>query len=268
MGNGDDYANVLSALLAGSLDVRSVGIVDGIDDVGGLWLLCLQSDGGVLRLRRVSAGLLRDDVSTALSDLRSAVSRCMAATSEAEDARDSALLGASSARSAAIDASSMVDSASSRLDDYLSDVDSNTRRRLAELASMSEHGELSGQVDSVQLYEDFKRLTGYEGSYEGFVSLLGSGGGGSGVIDSELSETSERAVQNKVVKRNLDGKQNLLGWLTTQDVLEMMELVGGVDIGSGSGSGNGDYATRDWVEERFSQLFALSEADWEDVFGE
>ena len=113
----------------------------------------------------------------------------------------------------------------SELLDWVSSVDSQLQRRLMELAQMSEDGVLSVSADSVQLFEDFVRATGWSGSYEDFLHLLCQGGGDGIVIDKELSVSSENAVQNRTVAHALEGKQDRVAYLTNQELDEMFRMI-------------------------------------------
>lgn len=130
------------------------------------------------------------------------------------------------AQSAADSCESAAASLRSELLDWVSSVDSQLQRRLMELAQMSEDGVLSVSADSVQLFEDFVRATGWSGSYEDFLHLLGEGGGGDGiVIDKELSLSSGNAVENRAVAHALEGKQDRVAYLTNQELDEMFRMI-------------------------------------------
>lgn len=129
------------------------------------------------------------------------------------------------AQSAADACESAAASLRSELLDWVSSVDSQLQRRLMELAQMSEDGVLSVSADSVQLFEDFVRATGWSGSYEDFLHLLGQGGGDGIVIDKELSVSSENPVENKAVAHALEGKQDRVAYLTNQELDEMFRMI-------------------------------------------
>lgn len=129
------------------------------------------------------------------------------------------------AQSAADACESAAASLRSELLDWVSSVDSQLQRRLMELAQMSEDGVLSVSADSVQLFEDFVRATGWSGSYEDFLHLLGQGGGDGIVIDKELSVSSEHAVENRAVAHALEGKQDRVAYLTNQELDEMFRMI-------------------------------------------
>ena len=139
---------------------------------------------------------------------------------ENADATD-AMSAAESARSAVTATQTAIEDLRQMISAYYQQADQNVKARLVELAQMADTGHLDVTVDSTQLFEDFVAVTGYTGSYNDFLILLGQGGGASIIIDTALSPTSTNPVQNKAIKTAMDGKQDVINYLTNQELNEM-----------------------------------------------
>ena len=87
-----------------------------------------------------------------------------------------------------------VDFVSVLVDEELSDVSSNA------ISNRAVANALKSKQDVLVDGENLKTINGQSLLGEGNIEIQGGGGGSSITVDSELSETSENPVQNKVVK--------------------------------------------------------------------
>lgn len=180
---------------------------------------------GVPQMRRMRISTLTADVDDAIEQAQEAASDASAKAAEAYTASQSATSAANLATQKAEALDTAISDLQSQIDAYYSQADQNVKSRLRELAEMASTGQLDVTVDSVQLFEDFCRVNQFTGTYDDFLVAIAQGGGGSWTVDSEMSSTSTNPVQNKVIKGAVDGKQDLLSYVSYTELLEIVNLV-------------------------------------------
>lgn len=204
-------------LVSNSLDVTSTPLTE--DTEATVQVTAVEQ--GIPRMRRMKISKLTENADNAAREAKGKADEAQTAARRATDAATEAMSAAESARSAVSDTQTAIEDLRQMISAYYQQADQNVKLRLVELAQMADTGHLDVTVDSTQLFEDFVAVTGYTGSYNDFLILLGQGGGASIIIDTALSPTSTNPVQNKVIKTAMDGKQDVINYLTNQELNEM-----------------------------------------------
>ena len=178
---------------------------------------------GIPRMRRMKISKLTENADKAAREAKGKADEAQTAARKATNAATEAMSAAESARSAVTATQTAIEDLRQMISAYYQQADQNVKLRLVELAQMADKGRLEVAVsaDTTQLFEDFVAVTGYTGSYNDFLILLGQGGGASIIIDTSLSSTSTNPVQNKAIKTAIDGKQDVINYLTNQELNEM-----------------------------------------------
>lgn len=206
-------------LISNSLDVTSTPLTE--DTEATVQVTAVEQ--GIPRMRRMKISKLTENADKAAREAKGKADEAQTAARRATDAATEAMSAAESARSAVSDTQTAIEDLRQMISAYYQQADQNVKARLVELAQMADTGRLEVAVsaDTTQLFEDFVAVTGYTGSYNDFLILLGQGGGASIIIDTALSPTSTNPVQNKVIKTAMDGKQDVINYLTNQELNEM-----------------------------------------------
>ena len=204
-------------LVSNALDVTSTPLTE--DTEATVQVTAVEQ--GIPRMRRMKISKLTENADKAARDAKGKADEAQTAARKATDAATEAMSAAESARSAVSDTQNAIEDLRQMISSYYQQADQNVKLRLVELAQMADEGHLDVSVDSTQLFEDFVAVTGYTGSYNDFLILLGQGGGASIIIDTSLSSTSTNPVQNKAIKTAMDGKQDVINYLTNQELNEM-----------------------------------------------
>lgn len=206
-------------LISNSLDVTSTPLTE--DTEATVQVTAVEQ--GIPRMRRMKISKLTENADKAAREAKGKADEAQTAARKATDAATEAMSAAESARSAVSDTQTAIEDLRQMISAYYQQADQNVKLRLVELAQMADTGRLEVAVsaDTTQLFEDFVAVTGYTGSYNDFLILLGQGGGASIIIDTALSPTSTNPVQNKVIKTAMDGKQDVINYLTNQELNEM-----------------------------------------------
>lgn len=204
-------------LISNSLDVTSTPLTE--DTEATVQVTAVEQ--GIPRMRRMKISKLTESADKAAREAKGKADEAQTAARRATDAATEAMSAAESARSAVSDTQTAIEDLRQMISAYYQQADQNVKLRLVELAQMADAGHLDVTVDSKQLFEDFVAVTGYTGSYNDFLILLGQGGGASIIIDTALSSTSTNPVQNKVIKTAMDGKQDVINYITNQELNEM-----------------------------------------------
>lgn len=203
-------------LVSNSLDVTSTPLTE--DTEATVQVTAVEQ--GIPRMRRMKISKLTENADKAAREAKGKAAEAQTAARKATDAATEAMSAAESARSAASATQTAIEDLRQMISAYYQQADQNVKARLVELAQMADTGHLDVTVDSTQLFEDFVAVTGYTGSYNDFLILLGQGGA-SIIIDTALSSTSTNPVQNKVIKTAMDGKQDVINYLTNQELNEL-----------------------------------------------
>ena len=183
-----------------------------ITDTTNVRVPVIQTVDGVPTIKRMDVATFTAGVSEAVADATQQANAAQQAATSAQTASTAAMTSALNADNKAAACQSAIDDFQEILDDYLSDTDQQVKSRLMEVT-----------VDSIQLFDDFKLATGYTGTYNDFLILLGQGGGGGSItVDTAMSTTSTNPVQNKVISSALVGKQDLMESLTTLDIIGLL----------------------------------------------
>lgn len=206
-------------LISNSLDVTSTPLTE--DTEATVQVTAVEQ--GIPRMRRMKISKLTENADNAAREAKGKADEAQTAARKATDAATEAMSAAESARSAVSDTQTAIEDLRQMISAYYQQADQNVKLRLVELAQMADTGRLEVAVsaDTTQLFEDFVAVTGYTGSYNDFLILLGQGGGASIIIDTALSSTSTNPVQNKAIKTAMDGKQDVINYLTNQELNEM-----------------------------------------------
>ena len=204
-------------LVSNALDVTSTPLTE--DTEATVQVTAVEQ--GIPRMRRMRISKLTENADNAAREAKGKADEAQNAARKATDAATEAMSAAESARSAVTATQTAIEDLRQMISAYYQQADQNVKLRLVELAQMADTGHLDVTVDSAQLFEDFVAVTGYTGSYNDFLILLGQGGGASIIIDTTLSPTSTNPVQNKVIKTAMDGKQDVINYLTNQELNEM-----------------------------------------------
>lgn len=204
-------------LVSNSLDVTSTPLTE--DTEATVQVTAVEQ--GIPRMRRMKISKLTENADNAAREAKGKADEAQTAARKATDAATEAMSAAESARSAVTATQTAIEDLRQMISAYYQQADQNVKARLVELAQMADTGHLDVTVDSTQLFEDFVAVTGYTGSYNDFLILLGQGGGASIIIDTALSPTSTNPVQNKAIKTAMDGKQDVINYLTNQELNEM-----------------------------------------------
>lgn len=204
-------------LVSNALDVTSTPLTE--DTEATVQVTAVEQ--GIPRMRRMKISKLTENADNAAREAKGKADEAQTAARKATDAATEAMSAAESARSAVSDTQTAIEDLRQMISAYYQQADQNVKLRLVELAQMADTGHLDVTVDSTQLFEDFVAVTGYTGSYNDFLILLGQGGGASIIIDTSLSSTSTNPVQNKAIKTAMDGKQDVINYLTNQELNEM-----------------------------------------------
>ena len=204
-------------LVSNALDVTSTPLTE--DTEATVQVTAVEQ--GIPRMRRMKISKLTENADKAARDAKGKADEAQTAARKATDAATEAMSAAESARSAVTATQTAIEDLRQMISSYYQQADQNVKLRLVELAQMADEGHLDVSVDSTQLFEDFVAVTGYTGSYNDFLILLGQGGGASIIIDTSLSSTSTNPVQNKAIKTAMDGKQDVINYLTNQELNEM-----------------------------------------------
>jgi hypothetical protein len=204
-------------LVSNSLDVTSTPLTE--DTEATVQVTAVEQ--GIPRMRRMRISKLTENADNAAREAKGKADEAQTAARKATDAATEAMSAAESARSAVTATQTAIEDLRQMISAYYQQADQNVKARLVELAQMADTGHLDVTVDSTQLFEDFVAVTGYTGSYNDFLILLGQGGGASIIIDTSLSSTSTNPVQNKAIKTAMDGKQDVINYLTNQELNEM-----------------------------------------------
>lgn len=204
-------------LISNALDVTSTPLTE--DTEATVQVTAVEQ--GIPRMRRMKISKLTENADKAAMEAKGKADEAQTAARKATDAATEAMSAAESARSAVSDTQTAIEDLRQMISAYYQQADQNVKLRLVELAQMADTGHLDVTVDSAQLFEDFVAVTGYTGSYNDFLILLGQGGGASIIIDTSLSSTSTNPVQNKAIKTAMDGKQDVINYLTNQELNEM-----------------------------------------------
>ena len=206
-------------LVSNSLDVTSTPLTE--DTEATVQVTAVEQ--GIPRMRRMKISKLTENADNAAREAKGKADEAQTAARKATDAATEAMSAAESARSAVTATQTAIEDLRQMISAYYQQADQNVKLRLVELAQMADEGRLEVAVsaDTTQLFEDFVAVTGYTGSYNDFLILLGQGGGASIIIDTSLSSTSTNPVQNKAIKTAMDGKQDVINYLTNQELNEM-----------------------------------------------
>lgn len=206
-------------LVSNALDVTSTPLTE--DTEATVQVTAVEQ--GIPRMRRMKISKLTENADKAARDAKGKADEAQTAARKATDAATEAMSAAESARSAVTATQTAIEDLRQMISAYYQQADQNVKLRLVELAQMADEGRLEVAVsaDTTQLFEDFVAVTGYTGSYNDFLILLGQGGGASIIIDTSLSSTSTNPVQNKAIKTAMDGKQDVINYLTNQELNEM-----------------------------------------------
>ena len=194
-----------------------------ITDTTNVRVPVIQTVDGVPTIKRMDVATFTAGVSEAVADATQKANAAQQAATSAQTASTAAMTSALNADNKAAACQRAIDDFQEILDDYLSDTDQQVKARLIELGQMAQSGVMEVTVDSIQLFDDFKLATGYTGTYNDFLILLGQGGGGGSItVDTAMSTTSTNPVQNKVISSALVGKQDLMESLTTLDIIGLL----------------------------------------------
>ena len=206
-------------LVSNALDVTSTPLTE--DTEATVQVTAVEQ--GIPRMRRMKISKLTENADKAAREAKGKADEAQTAARKATDAATEAMSAAESARSAVTATQTAIEDLRQMISAYYQQADQNVKLRLVELAQMADTGRLEVAVsaDTTQLFEDFVAVTGYTGSYNDFLILLGQGGGASIIIDTALSPTSTNPVQNKAIKTAMDGKQDVINYLTNQELNEM-----------------------------------------------
>lgn len=206
-------------LVSNALDVTSTPLTE--DTEATVQVTAVEQ--GIPRMRRMKISKLTENADNAAREAKGKADEAQKAARKATDAATEAMSAAESARGAVTATQTAIEDLRQMISAYYQQADQNVKLRLVELAQMADTGRLEVAVsaDTTQLFEDFVAVTGYTGSYNDFLILLGQGGGASIIIDTSLSPTSTNPVQNKVIKTAMDGKQDVINYLTNQELNEM-----------------------------------------------
>lgn len=206
-------------LVSNALDVTSTPLTE--DTEATVQVTAVEQ--GIPRMRRMKISKLTENADNAAREAKGKADEAQKAARKATDAATEAMSAAESARGAVTATQTAIEDLRQMISAYYQQADQNVKLRLVELAQMADTGRLEVAVsaDTTQLFEDFVAVTGYTGSYNDFLILLGQGGGASIIIDTSLSSTSTNPVQNKVIKTAMDGKQDVINYLTNQELNEM-----------------------------------------------
>ena len=204
-------------LVSNALDVTSTPLTE--DTEATVQVTAVEQ--GIPRMRRMKISKLTENADKAAREAKGKADEAQTAARKATNAATEAMSAAESARSAVTATQTAIEDLRQMISAYYQQADQNVKLRLVELAQMADTGHLDVTVDSTQLFEDFVAVTGYTGSYNDFLILLGQGGGASIIIDTSLSSTSTNPVQNKAIKTAIDGKQDVINYLTNQELNEM-----------------------------------------------
>lgn len=215
-----EYDDIKQRLIQESYDITAAPEADSLSGVTSIPVV--RTSGGTTTIVRVPITLLTADAQAAVISAGNAADTATTAAQRAEDALSAATSATATANAAAASMEDAVAELRQQIADYFDDADTSTKRRLTELAEMVDSAEITATLDSMQLYEDYKEVTGFTGTYYEFLALIGSGGGGSVNVDSAISGTSTNPVQNKVIKQALDGKQDIIEYLTVLDINQIL----------------------------------------------
>ena len=206
-------------LVSNALDVTSTPLTE--DTEATVQVTAVEQ--GIPRMRRMKISKLTENADKAAREAKGKADEAQTAARKATNAATEAMSAAESARSAVTATQTAIEDLRQMISAYYQQADQNVKLRLVELAQMADKGRLEVAVsaDTTQLFEDFVAVTGYTGSYNDFLILLGQGGGASIIIDTSLSSTSTNPVQNKAIKTAIDGKQDVINYLTNQELNEM-----------------------------------------------
>lgn len=222
--NYDEMSGAIqSDLILNATDITSVEL---IDDATGVKVPVIKEIDGVPKVRRVGIDVLTAEARSAASQALARANQAQIAAVSAQSAADNASEAATSASEAAQNATIAIEDFQSQLDAYLASTNQQVKSRLVELGQMATEHVLDVKVDSIQLFDDFVVATGFTGTYNDFLILLGeTGGGGTIDVDDAISSTSVNPVQNKVISSALNGKQDTLSYLTASEINEIINLI-------------------------------------------
>ena len=210
----------INDLLLNATDITSTELLESAD---GVIVPVIKEEQGVPRMKRVTIGTLTEDVQSAANEARAEAQAASAQASRAQSAADSAMQASSDARDAIDEIGSTVEDMQETIDTSIQTFEEQIGLKITQLAQMASSGELDVTVHAFQIFDDFVRVTGYTGTYEQFLILIGqTGGGGTIDVDDAMSSTSTNPVQNKVITTSLAGKQNLMECLTMQDIYNII----------------------------------------------
>ena len=207
-------------ILSESLDITQTPFTEDLENTV---VQVTTTINGVPQMRRMRISTLTSGVNAAIAQAQSAAEDASVKANRAEVAATGAQSAANFATEKATEVEAATENLTDMITEYYTEADQNVKSRLNELAQMATTGELTATVDSFQLFEDFCRVTGFVGTYDDFLWAIGqSGGGGTITVDSEMSSTSTNPVQNKVIKGVVDTKQDLLGFMSNSEILELI----------------------------------------------
>lgn len=213
--------DIQSDLLQNSKDITATEL---FSDTDGVRVPVIKNIDGIPTIGRIEISTLTSGISEAVERATTTAEEAQLAAENAQTASTAAVSAAQEATGSALACQVAITNFQAILDDYFSTTDQQVKSRLIELGQMAQSGEMEVTVDSIQLFDDFKLATGYTGSYNDFLILLGQGGGGGGsvTVDTEMSSTSTNPVQNKVISTALVGKQDVLEFLNILDIDEIL----------------------------------------------
>ena len=205
------------------LNAKDITQAELFTDTENVKVPVIKTVDGIPQVGRMALSDLMQDVNDAAQEAMSKAQTAQTAAASAQSAATSAQSAAQSATQAAQEATNAIEDFQETLDSYFATTDQQVKSRIIELGQMAESGVLDVTVDSIQLFDDFRLATGFAGTYNDFLILLGQGGGGGGVIvDAAMSTTSVNPVQNKVISTALNAKQDIMDSLTTLDILSIL----------------------------------------------
>ena len=215
-----DYQDIHDDLLEGSLDITQTPLTE---DVEHSTVQVTTEINGVPVMRRMAVSTLTAEATSAAQTALTKAGQAETAATLAQTAASNAQSAAQSATTAAQGATTAIDNFQDTMDSYFQSVETEVQEKLLELGQMALSGTMTVTVNSIQLFEDFVQATGFVGTYNDFLILLGQGGGGGSVIvDAAMSTTSVNPVQNKVISSALNGKQDIMESLTTLDIIGLL----------------------------------------------
>ena len=202
-------------LLRNAADITSTEL---LDTAAGVTVPVIKEVDGIPKVGRVSIETLTEEVVAAARDARQQASSASLQAQAAQTAARNAQDAAEEAQTAIDGLQDCVEEIQERIDTFIDEVTVSTGRQVQALADMVEQRRIRRQETSYQLYEEVKARHP-TWTWNDFVRNYGGDGPGADMdVDSAISSTSENPVQNKVIALELAGKQDVIEYLTAQDI--------------------------------------------------